>query len=416
MNRSIMIENNASRPEAELLDQIDHCSPYQNTLAVLEGKKPARIPFVTRLESWYKGHTRNDTLPERFCGMSLPELHCAVGVGQLKFMAPYALKLCGVEVEAKLNGKHCFHEFEPVIENFPGMWDLVSTEQAGETETRLHTKLGSLRLRHELLQEGVFSGTDPYLKEHLIKDEDDLKIVEYILERAEYVSRYDKIAQEQVALGGYAFIVPLLHRIPFQQALLEYFGEVDLFFLYHDCPDRLRHLLMVLDEQMLGILDRLADFDWPYVEFPDNLHGLMTNPKLFREFCLPHYQKYTSILHQQGKKVGSHTDGNVKPLLALLKESGLDVCESFSPYPLTECTFSEAWEAWRGGPLIWGGIPSPILETSTTDEDFMRYIDDLFQIIHDKPLLLGVVDLFMYHNSIERVEAIAHRIDQFSQE
>jgi len=35
--------------------------------------------------------------------------------------------------------------------------------------------------------------------------------------------------------------------------------------------------------------------------------------------------------------VGSHTDRNLKPLLRLLTESGLDVCESFSPYPLTEC-------------------------------------------------------------------------------
>jgi hypothetical protein len=411
-----MIKNNTNRLGTELPDQIDPRSPYRTTLAVLKGEKPARIPFVTRLESWYKSLTRNKTLPERFRGMSLSELHRAVGVGQLKFMVSYALKLRGVEVEAKLNGETCFHDFEPTIENFPGMWDVVSTEQSGETETCLHTRLGSLHLRHELLQESVLSGTDPYLKEHLIKNEDDLKIVEYILEHAEYVPQYDEIAQEQSGLGDYTFIVPLLHRIPFQQALLEYFGEIDLFFIHHDHPKILKRLLRVLDEQMLGFLDHLAAFDWPYVEFPDNLHGLMTNPKLFREYCLQDYQKYTSILHQQGKIVGSHTDGNVKPLLALLKESGLDVCESFSPYPLTDCTFSEAWEAWRGGPLIWGGIPSPILEASTTEKDFNQYIDVLFNIIQDEPILLGVVDLFMYHNSIERVEVIAQRIDQISQE
>ena len=331
-------------------------------------------------------------------------------------MIPYALKLCGVEVEVKLDGMTCFHEFEPVIESFPGMWDLVSTEHFGETVTHLHTRLGSLTLQHELLEEGVLTGTDPYLKEHLIKNEDDLKIVVYILEHSEYVPRYDKIYQEQAQLGDNAFIVPLLHRIPFQQALLEYFGEVNLFYLYHDRPTVVKRLLSILDEQMLDFLNRIADFDWPYVEFPDNLHSLMTNPKLFREFCLPDYQNYTSILHHQGKKVGSHTDGNLKPLLSLLKESGLDVCESFSPYPLTACTFAEAWEAWLGGPLIWGGIPSPILETSTDDEDFMQFIDDLLRIVKDKPLLLGVADLFMYHNSIERVETIAHRIDQISQE
>jgi hypothetical protein len=411
-----MMDHNANQPKTDVANPVDPRSPYQTALAVLRKERPARIPFVTRLETWYKSCIRNETLPERFRGMSLPELHRAVRVGQLKFMLPYALKLRGVEVEAELNGESCFHEFEPVIENFPGMWDVVSTEQAGETVTHLHTRLGSLHLRHELLHEGVLSGTDPYLKEHLIKDEDDLKIVEFILERAEYIPQYGEISQEQARLGDYAFVVPLLHRIPFQQALLEYFGEVDLFFIHHDRPELLTRLLGLLDQQMLGFLDHLAAFDWPYVEFPDNLHGLMTNPRLFKELCLPDYQKYTAILHQQGKKVGSHTDGNVKPLLALLKESGLDVCESFSPYPLTDCTFREAWEAWRGGPLIWGGIPSPILEGSTSDETFHHYVDELFQIIQGGQLLLGVVDLFMYHNSIERVEAIAQRIDQISPE
>ena len=70
----------------------------------------------------------------------------------------------------------------------------------------------------------------------------------------------------------------------------------------------------------------------------------------------------------------------------------------------------------RFRPLIWGGIPSPILEAATSDEEFNTYIDDLFQIIRGEPVLLGVVDLFMYHNSIERVEAIARRIEKMSQE
>jgi len=115
-------------------------------------------------------------------------------------------------------------------------------------------------------------------------------------------------------------------------------------------------------------------------------------------------------LHTQGKKVGSHTDGNVKPLLRLLAESGLDVCESFSPYPLTECRFEEAWAAWKSGPVIWGGIPSPILEEGTRPDEFTTYIEALFAKI-DRPLILGVVDLFMRHNSIERLRQIAQELE-----
>jgi hypothetical protein len=348
--------------------------------------------------------------------MSLQEVHRTVGVGQLKFMVPYALKLRNVEVEAHFNGEPYYHEFEPTIEEFPGMWDIVSNERPGVTVTHLHTPVGNLQLRHELLLEGVLSGTEPYLKEHLIKDEHDLKVVEFILEQTEFVPQFVKIYDRQALLGDHAFVVPLLHRIPFQQALLEYFGEMNLFFIHNDNPVLLHRLLKLLDEQLLDILNFLGEFQWPYVEFPDNLHGLMTNPKLFQEHCLPNYQVYSSILHSQGKKVGSHTDGELRRLLELLKESGLDVCESFSPYPLTGCTFQEAWKVWNGRPMIWGGIPSPILERTTSEEDFRFYMDDLFNIIDCQPVLLGVVDLFMVHNSIERVEYIAQRIEKISRE
>lgn len=380
-------------------------------LATLNGETPGRRAFVTRLETWYKSHVRSGTLPERFAGMSLPEVHRAVGVGQLKFMVPYALRLKNVEVLAEREGEPFYHEYEPEIENFPGMWDYVSSEKPGETVSELRTPAGSLFLRHAMLAEGVFNGTEPYLKEHLIKNEDDLRVVEYILDRCEFVPRFEPLAAEQERLGQNAFVVPLLHRIPFQQILLEYLGEIQLFYWLHDRPGAVQRLYDRLDEQMIEIITQLAEFDWPYVEFPDNITGLMTNPRLFRQFCLPAFQKYNASLHAQGRKVGSHTDGNLGPLLKLLVESDLDVCESVSPYPLTSTRFDEIWQAWQPGPLIWGGIPSPMLEATTTEDDFCAWVERFFETVGDGRILLGVVDLFMRHNSIERVEYITKRIE-----
>ena len=379
--------------------------------AVFRGLKPDRHPFVTRLETWYKSHLRSGTLPERFAGMSLNQVHRTVGVGQLKFMVPYALRLRGVEVSSAFAGDVFYREFEPVFENFPGMWDIISNQKAGVTHTELKTPLGALHLQHEILPEGIFTATEPYLKEHLIKGDDDYRVVEYILERAEFVPLFEKIAAEQAALGGIAFVVPLLQRMPFQQVLLEFIGELNLFYALYDNPIQVQRLLDLLDQQMLEVLDKLADFPWIYVEFPDNLHSLMTNPKLFGQYCLPAFQRYTHILHGQGKIVGSHTDGEVKPLLGLLKESGLDVCESFSPQPLTDCTFEDAWNAWQGSPLIWGGIPSPLLEETVSEPAYRDYVQQLLETVGNDPVIFGVVDLFMRHNSIDRVEYFAWKLE-----
>jgi len=382
----------------------------QRALSVLRGEKPKRLPFITRLEAWYKSHSRTNTLPGHLQGMTLDQVHAAVGIGRLKFSSPFALRLRSVEIRSTFNGDPLYQCSEPVIENFPGMWDIVPVDRAGETITEMITPRGRLLLHHELLADHVLSGTDPYLKRHLLQDENDWRALEYILEKAEYVPLYEKIVEDEALIGDHGLVVPLLFRIPFQQVLLEYLGEVPLFRALSQHASQVQRLLDVLDGQMMAIIEEISSLDVPYVEFPDNLHGPMTSPRLFSEYCLPMYQKYCDALHAQGKKVGSHTDGDMRPLLNLLPQSGLDVCESFSPYPLTRCTFEEAWNAWDKGPLIWGAIPSPILEGWVSESDFHAYMQNLFEKI-DRPLILGIVDLFMRHNSIERAASIASWIE-----
>jgi hypothetical protein len=383
---------------------------YPLALAAMDRQQTGRLPFITRLETWYKAHTRTNSLPAEYRDLSLDEVHQAVGVGRLRFMVPYALRLRGVEVRATRDGQEIFHAYEPEIENFPGMWDYVANDRPGITVSELITPVGKLRLQHLLVQENVITGTEPYLKEHLIKDAADYRTVEYILERAEFVGHFDELVAEQNRLGPDAFVVPLVHRIPFQQVLLEYLGEAPLFYALHDNPSSVERLLELLDEQLTAILRQLEHLQAPYVEFPDNLHGMMTNPKLFQRYCLPHIQSYTGLLHDQGKKVGSHTDGDVKPLLRLLATSGLDVCESVSPAPLTPATIDEIWAAWQAGPVIWGAIPTPILEERTPEDEFRAYIERLLHLVGQGPIILGLVDLFMRHNSIDRVKYIAVRL------
>ncbi len=386
-------------------------SVRQRVAAVLRGEKPDRLPFVDRIDVWYACHKRSGTLPPEFVGRSPTEIHRAIGMGQQKFVVPYLLRLRGVELIARFNGQVCYHETDPCLEFFCGMFDYLDTAQAGLTVTELTTPVGKLRVQHELLEENVASGTEHYIREHFIKEDQDYRTVEYLIEHAEFVPRFEKVAELEALLGEIAFVVPMVPRIPFQQALLEYLGEVQLFYALNDNPARVDRLMAVLDQQLADILSRLADLPAAYVEFPDNLHGLMTNPRLFARYCLPGYQRHCQTLHRQGRVAGSHTDGNVKPLLSLLAESGLDVCESFSPYPLTPCTFEEAWQAWRGKPLIWGGIPSPILEARTSQADFQRYVRDLLQTVGPGPIILGVGDLVMGHNSIERVREIAEMVE-----
>ena len=386
---------------------------YSRVVAVLKGEKPDRLPFIDRLTLWYTSHSRAGTLPKEFKGMSLTEVHRAVGIGQQQMMRSYSFRLDGVEIIAKLDGETFYHEVGPVVgSSFPRLYGIVQADKPGVTVAEVITPLGKLTMQYKVTPSMIESATVPYMQEPPIKDIPDYRVLEYIVERAEYVPKHETVHEEQAKMGDIGFVVPFLSRIPFQQILLDYVGEIPLFYLLYDNPQLVEKMMALLDQQLVEAIHKLADLPWLYIEFPDNIDGVMTNPKLFKKYCLPYYQRYTEILHGQGKKVGSHTDGNVKPILGLLAESGLDVCEAFTPAPVTECTFEEAWNAWRDGPIIWGGIPSPILEARTSEREFRDYVQRVLETVGDQPIILGVGDMVMGNNLIERVRYIVDRVEE----
>ena len=261
-------------------------------------------------------------------------------------------------------------------------------------------------MNEEMVSAGV---TSPLVKKHPISASEDYVVYEGILECAEFVPQFERFSSEEDELGEDGWLIPLLNRMPFQNLLLDAVGEVPLFYALHDAPMAVERLLTLQDELTIRQLIALEDLAVPYVEFNDNIEGSMTNPRLFHKYCLPAYQRYADILHSQGKKMGAHTDGNLAPLVDLIAESGLDVCESFTPHPLTPLTFEQAWKAWQDGPLIWGGIPSYYLEARASQAELEDFIETLLTVIGEEPIILGVVDAVMADNDIERLRWIAQR-------
>jgi hypothetical protein len=313
---------------------------------------------------------------------------------------------------SEFGGEVQLREAEPLVDNFPDVDHLVSRDRTGVTTTRFSTPVGQLVIEHTLLEPMRAAGARSYVTRHPVEDEADFRTLEYILERAEVVPQHDRFRALENRLGDAGLLIPALGRVPFQHVLIDYMRTDDMFAALHERPAAIDRLMRLLDARTTEAIGQLADLAVPYVEFVDNLDGAVTHPRLFREHCLADYQRYTDLLHAQGKKVGTHADGNVRPLLGLLAESGLDVSESFSPAPLTPCSFDEAWDAWEEGPLIWGGIPSPLLESRTPESAFEDYVRALLERVGSRPIILCVTDMVLPNNSIERIRAIARMVEE----
>jgi len=388
-------------------------SVHDRVLAVIQGRKPDRIPFCDRLELWHKALIRQGRLPAEFEGLPLITVHRKVGMGQLKFVNPFDFRLRGVELILSMDGEEVRRETDPVTSRWPVMGDLVQTDRPGETAFELVTPVGKIRLKQVETSQAVMWAEEPYLEEHPIKEPEDFNTIRWIYAHLEVVPRFDRVRQAQAELSDFGFVVPEIGRIPFQEVMIDLLGEVDTYYTLNDEPERIQTLLATIDERRVEMARLFAGFDIPYVEFGDNVTGQMTTPKLFAKYAIPAYQRYAEMYHAQGKKLGSHTDGDLKPLLGLLRETGLDVIESVSPAPLTQGTFDEMWDALHGRPpVMWGVIPSPLLEERTPEAELHTFVDHVLERVDAEPVILGVSDMVLGNNRIDRVAWIARRIEQ----
>ena len=56
-------------------------------------------------------------------------------------------------------------------------------------------------------------------------------------------------------------------------------------------------------------------------------------------------------------------------------------------------------------------IISTLLEERTEEEEFREYVQRLLEIIEDRPIILGVGDMVLNDNLIERVEYIGKKVE-----
>src|SRR3989304_1136183 len=141
----------------------------------------------------------------------------------------------------------------------------------------------------------------------------------------------------------------------------------------------------------------------------------MTSPSLFEKYFAPYSRELSGLLHKKGKLLGTHLDGEPKPLLGLIPGSGLDVVEAFTPAPMFHCTVGDARKAFGGKVVILGGIPSVLLvPDAISDEQFETQMAELFkEIAPCDNSIPGMGNNTMPGASLERVKRVAEMVESY---
>jgi uroporphyrinogen-III decarboxylase len=111
-------------------------------------------------------------------------------------------------------------------------------------------------------------------------------------------------------------------------------GETKLFMTYYDNPSLIKdinqHLLnlwLAISEELVSKIDFDAAFFW---EDMSGKNGSLISPSTFKEFMTPYYKKITGFLKSKGiNEIAVDTDGNVKELIPLFLEAGINMMFPF---------------------------------------------------------------------------------------
>ena len=189
--------------------------------------------------------------------------------------------------------------------------------------------------------EGYISGC---VMERLFKSEQDYPAIEYLVENITLIPDYEGYLRLAEAIEEDGVIICGLRASPMQFIMRDMMGYQTFFYELADNPQKVDHLYEVVKEQWNRQLDILANSAAKTLMICGNWSDDIHTP-VFRKYFAPWLREATEFLHDADKLTQVHIDGEMRRLIPLFLETGIDVAEAWSPSPMTSVTTSELRKA-----------------------------------------------------------------------
>lgn len=362
----------------------------QRLLAILEGRAADRIPWIPRLKIWYEAQQRNGTLPPEYHGLSLRQVERAVFGG--------TAARDGVIFRTELR--------DVAVRN--------RAVNALETLTEYITPFGSLTSRRRSTPELQRLGIREIQVEFPLKRRQDYPAMEFLIEHTVRRPAFEEYEQYDREVGDDGY--PLVHcgDCPFHYWMQSLVGYEQAFYHLSDHPNDVERLLAVLTDHLKAtVWPLMLDSSARLLVHGHHFSSQMTPPPVYARFILPYYQELAPRLRARGKVLALHADNDTRQILSLIEQSGFGMVECFATAPLVETTLAEARAAWGDRIIIWGGVPSTVLEPPYTEDQFEKHMEELFRTIAPgRAFILGISDNAMPESDIRRIRRITQMVEE----
>lgn len=389
----------------------------ERILNTIAGKPTDQLPFVPRLDLWYRANSIRGTLPEQYRSASLMDIVEDLDVGYHCLLPDFSrFEYADGDADIGLGVYHLdVNCYETIFHNVE---KIIDRSVPGQVRTTYRTPKGDISTTCVMDDRMRTSGITLWVvREHAIKDESDWDALAYIFENAEILPRYDRLTKMQEFVGERAEAVAYAHTQACAMHLLikDLMPMEDFYYAMYDDPEALEQLGARIEPYMTRLFDVVSHAPSRLVFSGGNFDAAVTAPNMYKPYIMPQVKIRAEKCHAMGKYLICHTDGENDGLLPALVESGFDVADSICPAPMTKLDLTEYLNAFRDKVTIWGAIPSiVVLEDTMSDREFYRYIDSVFEKLGDgKRVILNIADTTPPDAKFERIQHIARLAREF---
>ena len=213
----------------------------ERMLAAIRGEVVDRIPWVPRMEFWYRARCRQAKLPAGLRSLSLLEITDRLGAGHYAVIPDFTD--CPGELDMIDRGLGLFRlPVLPYQAHLEGVERKV-TRRENETIVEYHTPVGSLRTSTIFTEEMLDAGASvPWTSEHAIREPRHFEVLRYIFSRIRVEPQSEGHLALRRQVGDRGLVIGYVSgtACPMQHIMKELIPLDQFFYALHDYPRRFR--------------------------------------------------------------------------------------------------------------------------------------------------------------------------------
>ncbi|MFB3892104.1 MAG: uroporphyrinogen decarboxylase family protein [Phycisphaerae bacterium] len=292
-------------------------------------------------------------------------------------------------------------DYAPPVER---VTEIVNDGVRNVKTIRLITPKGELVRREGQAADGSWCPV-----EHFCKEMRDLEIMKAVVESVRYAPRYDTVLTAMAEMGGQGIGDLPLDRSPFGKLVHEYMGfEQTVYALYEDRA-YVEEFLRLEEAKSLELVRLAAQGPEPIVIMSDHADENLISPRQYEQYCIPYYQQVTKFLHERGKIVSTHLDGNFKGFFKLLGRTGFDLLDGCTPAPMFNYEVEELASAMPPGMSAYCGVPATLFCQRLPTERILAFGDRIARALRGRGIL-NIGDILPPDGDIEQAIALGRHI------